>query len=87
MGVLHWVLPGGSCRGPPLGVLYGILHGILQEIVQHLLQSCPPEKQRNWGIYTQTPFSYCLRAEYINSLAIAPCPQCGLNTRLWPEKA
>lgn len=42
---------------------------------------------QSWVIYTPTPFSYCLQAEYINTLAISVGPKCELHRHLGPEKA
>lgn len=50
--------------------------------LQNVFQSCPPEKQRGWVIYTPTPFTFCLRAKYINTLAIAFVSRYELNVYL-----
>lgn len=63
------------------------LHVGTSRRLQNMFQSCPPEKQRGWVIYTPIPFTFCLRAKYINTLAIAFGPRCELNMRLGLEKA
>lgn len=69
MGVLHWVLP---------GVLHGSLHGFSGRLCRTCLRAVLQRSKETSGIYKPIPFSYCLKVEYINTLTIAVCPQCGL---------
>lgn len=73
MGSSMW----GFSTGSFLGVLHGCLHGFSGRLCRTCFRAVLQRSKETSGIYKPIPFSYCLKVEYINTLAIAVCPQCG----------
>lgn len=74
MGSFMW----GFSTGSFLGVLHKCFRGFSGRLCRICFRAVLQRSKETSGIYKPIPFSYCLKVEYINTLTIAVCPQCGL---------